>query len=312
VECYRTTHYPQGSIEYNFVWTTQLVRDLKYLSFGGDDLAITHQNRFRGMSLFSLAPVSKASMANGVLVHQHMLHFESTVGNHMPADALEMAKLSATGNTILGSRAEAQVWLDHVGIMTKMIMGDACLLNRYLDTIWSCLRKPHLFVGWSDTKWQAFVWAGHMAYRTFMCDTYITPLAQLAARKQPDAQVLPDEYCMSAPTHLEDFMGRKRESDGPPGPSRTLAQFGNPVVDSLAAHLSSMLSVTKPKTSKDLKISILLPTNRDIDCIIGLEFLGLCMLRGKPLCWPITFMGRVGKATGVSMRTRSKQDPRRN
>jgi hypothetical protein len=30
VKRYRATHYPQGSIEYDFVWTTQLVKDLKY------------------------------------------------------------------------------------------------------------------------------------------------------------------------------------------------------------------------------------------------------------------------------------------
>jgi hypothetical protein len=278
------------------------VRDLKYLSFGGDDLAITHQNRFRGVSLFSLAPVSEASMANGVSVRQRMLHFESTEGNHMPADALEMARLSATGNTIPGSRAEAQAWLDHAGIMTKMIMGDACPLNRYLDTIRSCLRKPHLFVGWSDTEWRAFVWAGHMAYRAFMNDTSMAPLAQLAAdmeaRKRPDARVLPDEYRTSAPTHSDDVMGRKRASDGPPGPNRTPAQFGNPAADSLAAHLSSMLSIAKPKTSKDLKISVLLPTEGDIDRIIGPEFLGLCVPRGKPPCWRHHIYGACREGNG--------------
>jgi hypothetical protein len=218
-----------------------------------------------------------------------MLHFESMEGNHMPADALEMAKLSDTGSTIPGSRAEAQAWLDHAGIMTKMIMGDACPLNRYLDTIWSCLRKPHLFVGWSEAEWRAFVWSGHMAYRAFMCDTTITPLAQLAgnmeARKRPDVRVLPDKCRMGALTHSEDHTGRKRASDGPLGPSRNQAPFGNPEADSLAAHLSSMLSLAKPKTSKDLKISVLLPTDRDIDCIIGPEFLGLCVPRGKPPCW---------------------------
>jgi hypothetical protein len=289
VERYWATHYPQGSIKYDFVWTTQLVKDLKYLSFGGDDLTITHQNHFRGISLFSLAPVSEASMANGVATRQQMLHFESMEGDHMPTDALEMAKLSATGSTIPGSRAEAQAWLDHAGIMTKMIMGDACLLNWYLDTIRSCLWKPHLFVGWSEAEWRAFVWSGHMAYRAFMCDTTITPLAQLAgdmeARKRPDVQVLPDKCRMGAPTHLEDHTGRKRASDGPLGPGRNPAPFGNPAADSLAAHLSSMLSLAKPKTSKDLKISFLLPTDGDIDHIIGPEFLGLCVPRRKPLWW---------------------------
>jgi hypothetical protein len=46
-----------------------------------------------------------------------------------------------------------------------------------------------------------------------------------------------------------------------------------------------MLALANAKTSKDLKISVLLPTDGDIDRIIGQEFLGLCVLRGKPPCW---------------------------
>jgi hypothetical protein len=315
VERYRATHYPQGSIEYDFVWTTQLVKDLKYLSFGGDDLAITHQNRFRGISIFSLAPVSEASMANGVSVRQRMLHFESTEGNHMPSDALEMANLSATGSTIPGSRAEAQAWLDHAGIMTKMIMGDACPLNRYLDVIRSCLRKPHLFVGWADLEWKAFVWSGHMAYRAFMCDTSITPLAQLAAdmeaRKRPDVRVLPDECRLITLFHSDEPAGRKRPGDGPPGPNRNPPQFGNPAAESLAAHLTSMIALAKPKTSKDLKISVLLPTDGDIDRIIGPEFLGLCVPRGKPPCWRHHIYGacREGNGCRYAHALRTKPSP---
>jgi hypothetical protein len=46
-----------------------------------------------------------------------------------------------------------------------------------------------------------------------------------------------------------------------------------------------MLALAKPRTSKILKISVLLPTEGDIERIIGPEFLGLCVPQGKPPCW---------------------------
>jgi hypothetical protein len=123
-ERYRSTHYPGGSVEYDFIWTTQLLKDIKSLSLGGNDLLVSYANRFRSLSIFSLAPVSESSMASGISLRQQMLHFESTENNHMPADACAMASLSATGDTIPGTQAETQAWLDHAGIMTKMMMGD--------------------------------------------------------------------------------------------------------------------------------------------------------------------------------------------
>jgi hypothetical protein len=133
------------------------------------------------------------------------------------------------------------------------------------------------------------VWASHVAYRAFMCDTMMTPLAQLAAdmeaRRRPDVRVLPDEFRQIISAPADEGASRKRANESPPNPPRGGSQFGNPAADSLAAHLSSMLAATKPKTSKILKISVLLPTERDIERIIGPEFLGMCVPRGKPPCW---------------------------
>jgi hypothetical protein len=234
-ERYRATHYPAGAVEYDFVWTTQLLKDLKSLSFSGDDLMIAYPNRFRGMSIFSLAPISESSMATGMSVRQRMLHFESAESNHLPMDTLEMANLSTTGTSIPGTRAETQAWIDHVGIMTKMIMGDACPLNRALDSIRACLRKPHLFSGWSEMEWRSFVWASHVAYRAFMCDTVMTPLAKLAvdmeARRRPDMRVLPDEFRQRISAPADEGASRKRANESPPNPSRGGSQFGNPAAE---------------------------------------------------------------------------------
>jgi hypothetical protein len=70
IERYRSTHYPRNGTQYDFVWTTQLLKDLKSLTFGGDDLVGVYANWFRGLSVFSLAPISEASMTAGSTLRQ--------------------------------------------------------------------------------------------------------------------------------------------------------------------------------------------------------------------------------------------------
>jgi hypothetical protein len=86
------------------VWTTKLLKDLKSLTFGGDDLVGVYATWFRGLSIFLLAPISESSMMARSTLRQCMLQFEATESNHSLADASEMAKLVASWNTIPGTR----------------------------------------------------------------------------------------------------------------------------------------------------------------------------------------------------------------
>jgi hypothetical protein len=61
-ERYRMNHYPKESGQYDFVWMTQLIKDLKTLSLSGDDITVSYANRYRGLSVFSLAPLSEANL----------------------------------------------------------------------------------------------------------------------------------------------------------------------------------------------------------------------------------------------------------
>jgi hypothetical protein len=55
LERYRINNLPKDMTEYSFVWTTQLIKDLKSLAFGGDDVSNEYINRARGLSIFSLS-----------------------------------------------------------------------------------------------------------------------------------------------------------------------------------------------------------------------------------------------------------------
>jgi hypothetical protein len=107
----------------------------------------------------------------------------------------------------------------------------------------------------------------------------------LEAQKRPDMRVLPDELWPRSHVVADDQGGRKRQGETQSPPARAGRQFGSPAADSLAANLSLMLALAKLRTSKILKISVLLPTERNIERIIGPEFLGLCVPQGKPPCW---------------------------
>jgi hypothetical protein len=122
-----------------------------------------------------------------------------------------------------------------------------------------------------------------------MCDTTMAPLAQLAAdleaHRRPDVRVLPDEFRQRLPIQVDDGARQKRPNESQPNPPRMASQFCNPAADSLAVNLSSMLALAKPRTSKILKISVLLPTEGGIERIIRPEFFGMCVPCRKPPCW---------------------------
>jgi hypothetical protein len=287
-ERYRTNHYPKDAGQYDFVWTTQLIKDLKTLSLSGDDLTVSYPSRYRGLSVFSLAPLSEANLAAGSVVRQKMLQFEATEGNHGPAEASEMAKLSVPWNSVPGSRQEAEAWVEHITVMTEMILGDSCPINQYLARLRFNIRRQHLFLGWNETEWKAFIWSLHVAYRAFMSDLTTHPMSflssEIEARKRPDVKILPEELkaAGNALTLHGENLAQKRQAEQQRNGQRLAT---NPPPDGLAAHLTSMLALAKPRTTKDLKVSVLFPADADAARVVGPEFMSLVVPRGQSPCW---------------------------
>jgi hypothetical protein len=81
LERYRINNLTKDMTEYGFVWSTQLLKDLKALAFSGDDMSTDYVNRFRGLSIFSLAPISESNMSDAAALRQTMVQFENTEHN---------------------------------------------------------------------------------------------------------------------------------------------------------------------------------------------------------------------------------------
>ncbi|TAG96426.1 MAG: hypothetical protein EAZ17_10055, partial [Sphingobacteriales bacterium] len=114
VEQYRVLHYPLNAVQYEFLFSTQLIKDLKSLSFGGEDNIFLYASRHRGLSIFSLAPISESNLSMSMDLLQPMLQYELAESNHGPAEALEMAKLSSAWGSFPGGQPETLLWVDHI------------------------------------------------------------------------------------------------------------------------------------------------------------------------------------------------------
>ena len=82
IESYRTKHYPSHKEQYQFLLSSQLIKNMKSLLLDGDDPLYLYTNRHCDFSCFSLAPLSEASM--DTMAHKYMLVYEQTEANHGP------------------------------------------------------------------------------------------------------------------------------------------------------------------------------------------------------------------------------------
>jgi hypothetical protein len=121
-----------------------------------------------------------------------------------------------------------------------------------------------------------------------MAELSIHPLSflssEIEARKRPDSRILPEELSgvrvnlSSHPATSPEPMDRKRPAEQNRSGPRQLAP------DGLPAHLVSMLALARPKTSKDLRVATLFPTDSDAARILGPEFMALVIPRGQAPC----------------------------
>ena len=194
LEGYRKQNYPPTSIVYPFLFSTQLIADLRTLHFDGNDELFLWENRRKGFSVFAFAPLEAGSHGN---TRSRMIFFEETADQHGPAEREAMAKLSETLADVPSTSERMYRWVDHFHISLEMFIGPDCPVLPKTRELLTYLRNPRYFMGYDPIDYVALLWRVHTAIRTFFHDGSVRPLERICAdveqRSPPTRHGLPVE-----------------------------------------------------------------------------------------------------------------------
>ncbi len=174
LERFLASSYPMDRPQYDFVFSTEIINDIRQLSFNGSDLHSTWEMRADGFSLFSVAPTTAKD--GGVSLKARLKAYEDTHDNHDPKDRAAHAALSRSSATALsgvavpGDRRTVQNRLEFFHIMCGLLFGTNMPLLRGLEALHSRLYRDTDTRHWSASKWRALFWNLHCGIRAFFFD----------------------------------------------------------------------------------------------------------------------------------------------
>ena len=307
VETFRETHYPIQRLKHPYLFTPQFIKDLKGLSFSGNDPLIHFKNRHTGVSIFSLAPLSEFGADMGA--RDKFLHYEETMSRHMPVDRAAMESLSVVSQALPSDRMSLYSWVDSFHIGLEIFFGSMCPLIPPCDDLLELLRNPVNFSGFTPADFRVVLWMLHRATRLFFMSMRTLHLerliADLAGGMRPALNNLPEEMrgpmivsddgstsWSSASSSLSDSHSlplNKRQKSEPPKSAPYASRFKTEI-DRAQSHWSN-------KGTGFFRISRLCNLSQ-MNEIFGPDFLAL-VPQGKPPCFCYHICGSCkGASTG--------------
>jgi hypothetical protein len=118
--------YPTRRPKYAFLFSPQLIKDLQTVDFAGGDRLVTFENRHKGLSIFSLAPLE--NFGDDGKRRDQMLHYEESTSQHGPADWASFASLSSVFFSSSTTLDRLYRWVDHCEIQFTIFLGETCPL----------------------------------------------------------------------------------------------------------------------------------------------------------------------------------------
>jgi hypothetical protein len=165
MESYREQNYPMGRVKYAFLFSPQLIKDLQSLDFAGSDLLVTFENRHRGLSIFSLAPLE--NFGDDGNRRERMLHYEESSSQHSPTDRAAFASLSSVVVSSPTTIDRLSRWVNHCEIQLTLLLGPMCPLIAPIAELANLLLDPSNLSGFNSTDCLTLTWMLHKAIRFF-------------------------------------------------------------------------------------------------------------------------------------------------
>jgi hypothetical protein len=149
------------------------------VDFTGGDQLITFENRHKGLSIFSLAPLEDFGDEGNR--RDLMLHYEESTSQHGPADRANFASLSSVVVSSPTTRDRLLRWVDHCGIQITIFLGPMCRLIAPLAQISRLLLDPSSLSGFCSTDCLILLWMLHKAIRCFFLQHSTIALERIVA-----------------------------------------------------------------------------------------------------------------------------------
>jgi hypothetical protein len=179
LESHRNQYYPTSRSKYAFLFSPQLIKDLQNLDFTGGDELITFDNRHKGLSIFSLAPLEEYGDEGNL--RDQMLHYEESASQHGPLDRAAFASLSSVVVASPTNRDRLLRWVDHCDIQITILLGLSCPLLAPLGELSRLLLDPSNLTGFNKTDVLTLLWMLHKAIRRFFLQNNTLAIERVVA-----------------------------------------------------------------------------------------------------------------------------------
>jgi hypothetical protein len=157
----------------------QLIKDVQNLNFtGGDDL-VTYDNRHKGLSIFSLAPLEDYGDEGNI--RDRILHYEEIFAQHGPADRAAFESLSSVVVASPTNRDRLLRWVDHADIILTIFLGPSCPLIAPLAELTRLLHNPSYVSGFDVADFLTLLCMLHKAIRRFFAQHTTLALERVIA-----------------------------------------------------------------------------------------------------------------------------------
>lgn len=172
IESAWNSHKSSERIPTPFVWSAQLVKDIRNLDFGASDIASQYELRGRGLSYYALGPPELFASGKFVRTSDDWRMFEQSErdGNL----TLEERKSNQKAGELISGTPKDQMsticHLEGVAARYNFFFTEQCPVVAYLLWFARKLSSDPTVAAWKEDQWKAFNWHVHIALRKVFTD----------------------------------------------------------------------------------------------------------------------------------------------
>ena len=268
-----------------FVWSTQLVKDIRNLDFGASDIAHRYDMRGRGLSYYALGPTELFVSGNYVRTADEWRMFEQSEvdGNLTLQERKDNQKGGLLISGIPTDRMHMICHLEGVAARYQFLFQEQCPVVVYLRWYAQKISQDTSIATWDKNHWKVFNWQVHVALRKVWNDcndgigkeqlAYLSRIqSDLSMGRRFSIEECPPELRTKKRDQVTAGLGSgTRVTDPDPGQdkkkAKATATAKSPMADNFATTMKNAKAATKNKAK--FHLGKILTTPADYEYVMG-------------------------------------------